>query len=102
MHCSTDLMTNTTCDSTDSSTDDGVLFWGHPVYVDEYKSEEDDLWMIIARREWREYLKTLWLSILGARQYICVVGFLVRILYYRRLLFSISGWLARAGQNKRN
>lgn len=71
-------------------------------YYDTHKPEEEDLWLIIDRREWREYLKTLWLSVLGAKQYICLVGFLIRILYYRRLLFPISGWLARAGQNKRN
>lgn len=101
MYYSADPMTSTTCDSTDSVSDI-VHLWGHPVYVDEYKSEEDDLWMIIDRREWREHIKALWMYALGAKQYVCAARYLVRVLYYRRLLFSISGWLARAGQNKKN
>lgn len=93
MYYSADPMTSTTYDSTDSVSDI-VHLWEH--------SEEDDLWMIIDRREWREHIKALWMYALGAKQYVCAARYLVRVLYYRRLLFSISGWLARAGQNKKN
>lgn len=68
----------------------------------EYKSEEEDLWVSIDRREWREYLKTLWLGVLRMRQYFNIVRFSKCLLYYRRLLFSVSGWLARKGHNKKN
>lgn len=102
MHCNTDPQTNTTCDSTDNLLSDTAVLCEHPVYVDEYKSEEDYLWVVLDRREWREYLKTLWLSALGVRYCAHIAECLVCVLYYRRLLISISGWLARKGYNKKN
>lgn len=101
MYYSADPMTSTTYDSTDSVSDT-VHLWGHPVYVSGCKSEEDDLWMIVDRREWREHTKALWMYALGAKHYFCAVRYLVRVLYYRRLLFSISGWLGRKGYAKKN
>jgi hypothetical protein len=72
------------------------------VYADQYKEEEEDFWMIIDRREWREYLKSMWLDVLRMKQYFNVARFSNCKLYYRRLLFSISGWLGRSGRNKKN
>jgi hypothetical protein len=72
------------------------------VYADQYKEEEDDLWMLIDRREWREYLKSMWLDVLRLKQYFNVARCSPCKLYYRRLLFSISGWLGRKGYAKKN
>lgn len=94
--------TYSSTDSTDGIMDDSSTLCMVLTYVDEYKSEEDDLWEIVDRREWRKHIKASWLCALGAKQYFCAVRYLVRMLYYRRLLFSISGWVARVGQNKRN
>jgi len=92
-----------------STTLTGTASWGEDSsdhyysYSDnEYKSEELDLWMVIARKEWREYLRALWLDVLGAKQYLNVIRFSKCRLYYRQLLYSVSGWLARVGKNKKN
>ena len=87
--------TTTTCDFTDFGESFTPLAKG-------YKGEELDLWFIESLREWREYLRVLWLDVLRAKQYLGIIRFSNCRLYYRRLLFSVSGWLARVGQNKKN
>lgn len=74
----------------------------HCTIIDQYKEMEDDLWMLIDRREWREYLKSMWLAVLKMKQYFNVARFSPCKLYYRRLLFSVSGWLGRKGYAKKN
>lgn len=67
--------------------------------------EKTKLWRKLLKseiKEWRKYLKALWLKALNSKRYFNAVQFLKGVLYYRRLLFSISGWLARNGHNKKN
>lgn len=72
------------------------------VYADQHKEEEEDFWMIMDRREWRGYLKSMWLVVLRTKQYFNMLRFSSCKLYYRRLLISISGWLTREGYAKKN
>lgn len=72
------------------------------VYDDQYKEEEEALWLLIDRREWKEYLKSLWLKVLKLKGYFTSGQCLGCKLYHRRLLISISGWLAREGYAKKN
>jgi len=52
--------------------------------------------------EERKYLKSLWLETLRQKQRILPV-YLAQVNYCRRLLVSMSGWIARAGyRRKRN
>jgi hypothetical protein len=92
-------------------TGDNMSYWEEPrsneyacieQFTDQYKEEEEDFWMTMDRREWREYLKSMWLAVLKMRQYFNVARFSLCKLYYRRLLFSISGWLGRKGYAKKN
>ena len=90
----------------DSTTATGDLYFSEfdiaNIYADSYKEEEEDFWMIMDRREWREYLKSMWLAVLKMKQYFNMARFSPCKLYYRRLLFSISGWLGRKGYAKKN
>lgn len=95
-------------DSTDSTTADRSMFglcdvgsrYDHS--ASEYGREEFDLWLIESRREWREYLRVLWLDVLRAGQYLGIIRFSNCRLYYRRLLFSVSGYLNKKGRAKKN
>ena len=78
-------------------------FWEYSSISTQYKDEvEECLWMLIERREWREHLKAQWLKVLRMKQYFNAMQFSKCMLYYRRLLFPISGWLGRKGRNKKN
>lgn len=87
-------------DSTDSCGFGVSVIYSYHVHDEEFY--EDDLWMIADRREWREYLKTLWLEILKLKQYFTSQHWECK-LYHKKLLNHISGWLARKGyDNKKN
>lgn len=71
----------------------------------EEKPWEDDsynLWLLVELRERREYLKSMWLKALKLKEYFIFGQCWGCKLYFRRLLISISGWLARKGYAKKN
>ena len=91
---------NDATDSTDSCGFSVSVIYSYHVHDEEFY--EDDLWMIIDCREWREYLKALWLEVLKLKQYFTSQYWECR-LYHKKLLNHISGWLARKGcDNKKN
>ncbi|RPI50004.1 MAG: hypothetical protein EHM49_00110 [Deltaproteobacteria bacterium] len=86
--CSTD---GNNCFGFDSYEPDGL-------YEDSIK---DDLYYKCLYREWKEYIKTLWLDVLKTREYVCV-HYLETKLFYRRRLISISGRLSKVGHSRKN
>lgn len=67
---------------------------------DIYKTEEDDLWMIIDYREWKAYLKSLWFAVLREKQANSRL-WLGHRQYCMRQMLSFSGWIARVGYRKK-
>jgi hypothetical protein len=63
---------------------------------------EEDLWQTVDRRIWKEYIKALWKEVLWYPDNIKSVLYPKVQLYCRRLLLSISGWVAKKGQRKKN
>jgi len=64
-------------------------------------SIKEDLYFKQLDREWRAYLKALWIDVLRIK--ICVPVYLgVKPLCHQRMLIPISGWLAKAGYLKKN
>ena len=95
-------------DST-SGTSDTAIGTGDPCFREcssiptQYKDEvKEDLWMLGDYWAWGEYLKTLWLDVLRVKQYFNAVQFSKCILYYRRLLFSVSGYLPQRVRARKN
>jgi hypothetical protein len=62
----------------------------------------EDLWQTVDRRIWKEYIKALWKEVLWYPDNIKSVLYPKVQLYCRRLLLSISGWVAKKGQRKKN
>jgi hypothetical protein len=96
-----------TATATTSATTSDTFFGANcdaSVYIcaEEEKPWKDDLYLMAECREWKEYLKSMWLKVLKLKGYFTLGQCLNCKLYYRRLLFSISGWLAREGYAKKN
>ena len=70
---------------------------------DIYKEEEEDLWMLSEYREWKTYIKSLWMATLRRKkQELNLFKAEQRIiLYCLRLMLPISGWIARVGYRKK-
>ncbi|MCD6250178.1 MAG: hypothetical protein J7J98_07615 [candidate division Zixibacteria bacterium] len=67
---------------------------------DIYKEEEENLWMLSEYREWKAYIKSLWIIALRKKQDLNLFKTEQRI-YCLRLMLPISGWIARAGYRKK-
>ena len=86
-----------------TATTDGVMLvdWiSYRTYSIPEKIEEDNLWMLQDYKEWKKRLKSLWFAVLREKPQ--DLGQQVECkLYHRRILTSVSGWLARAGYRKK-
>ena len=102
------------CSCSDSSTDSfpGTTSTVTTTDANEYMAAPTAVWCIgnnyIEDKELdfiseeRKYLKSLWLESLHQKQRI-LPRYLARVNYCRRLMVSMSGWIARAGyRRKRN